>query len=445
MKKAHTMRQLRLIIEREYLTRVRRSSFILATFLTPLAFGFFIAIVHFIFRYESDDALRIAVIDPDRIFGGAIADERNLYFSLVEAPVDSLRSEAALKQEDFPYDAILLAPRAGMAMQQTYQLDYYSDKKLTLDVEPILLSRVQSALRRHKIRQLKLKEEELSALDTRLSIKPHPMQPNEADGSPFTGKIAAAIGAIMGLVMYTTVFIYGMMVMRGVMEEKTNRIVEVMVSSVKPFPLMMGKIIGIGAVGLSQVAVWAILIPVILLAVNLLFGISPRPETLPIDTVDWNPADAELMIEQIAYELYRMRWGLILPLFILYFLGGYFMYAALFAAVGSAMSDDLGEGQSLTIPITIPVVLASYIMLAAIQAPHSTLAVWASIFPLFSPIVMPARLPFDPAWWQVLLSLAILGATAIALVWVSGRIYRTGILLYGKKVSLLDLARWMFK
>lgn len=439
------MKQLRLIVEREYVTRVRRASFIAATFLTPLAFGVFIAIIHFIFRYESDDALRIAVVDPDHIFGGAIADEKNVYFKLVGEPADSLRSRAVREGDRFPFDAILAAPRAGQVLRKDYQVDYFSDRKLTLDAEPILLERLQGALRRHKIRQLNLKEEELTALDTRLVIRAHPMQPSEDDSSPFAGKIAAAIGVVMGLVMYTTVFIYGMMVMRGVMEEKTNRIVEVMVSSVRPFPLMMGKIIGIGAVGLTQVAVWAVLIPGILLAVNLIFGISPRPDTLPIETVDWNPADAELMIEQIAYDLYQMRWRLILPLFVLYFLGGYFMYAALFAAVGSAMSDDLGEGQSLTIPITIPVVLASYIMLAAIQAPHSTLAVWASIFPLFSPIVMPARLPFDPAWWQVALSLFLLGLTAVALVWLSGRIYRTGILLYGKKVSLMDLLRWMFR
>jgi len=437
------MKQLLLIIEREYITRVRRRSFILTTLLTPLAIGLFIAVVQLIFRYQSDDALNVAVVDPSNLFDNAIADDNTVYFSLSDQPLDSLTQQAAAQGDDFPYDGILVIPQAGPINQKSYEVHYYSDQKLTLDAEPILINRIQTALRQHKIRQLNLKEEEIEALETELTISPHGIRGGESAGSSLTGTIAAMIGAIMGLIMYTTVFIYGMMVMRGVMEEKTNRIVEVMVSSVRPFPLMMGKIIGVGGVGLTQVAVWAILIPGILLLVNLFFGISPQGAVA--DTAEWNPADAELMIERISYELYKMQWGIIIPLFILYFLSGYFMYASLFAAVGSAMSDDMGESQSLTIPITLPVVLAFYIMLAAIRSPHSTMAVWASIFPLFSPIVMPARLPFDPVWWQVVVSVVLSMGTAVGLVWLSGRIYRTGILLYGKKVSLPEMVQWMFK
>jgi ABC-2 type transport system permease protein len=155
--------------------------------------------------------------------------------------------------------------------------------------------------------------------------------------------------------------------------------------------------------------------------------------------------DPEKFVAQVISELQSFNWWLIVPLFLLYFLGGYFMYAALFAAVGSAMGDDLGEGQSLTIPITIPVILAFYITIAAIQSPNSGLATWASMFPLFSPIVMPARLPFDPPWWQVAVSLVLLIATCLALVWLAGRIYRVGILLYGKKVTLWEMGKWVFR
>ena len=157
-----------------------------------------------------------------------------------------------------------------------------------------------------------------------------------------------------------------------------------------------------------------------------------------------DPDDAEFIIQQATLELAKINWWVIIPLFILYFLGGYFMYASLFAAVGSAMGDDLGEGQALTIPITIPVILALYIMMVVVRTPQSSLAVWASIFPLFSPIVMPARLAFNPPVWQVVLSVAVLIASCIFFVWLSGRIYRVGILMYGKKVSFKELGKWIF-
>jgi len=182
-----------------------------------------------------------------------------------------------------------------------------------------------------------------------------------------------------------------------------------------------------------------------LLLVNLSLGLQMDPGNLPDAPPELAEIDAELLLAQIAAEVRTFNWWLIVPLFLLYFLGGYFMYASLFAAVGSAMGDDLGEGQSLTIPITIPVILAFYITIAAIQSPNSGLAVWSSMFPLFSPIVMPARLPFDPPWWQVLVSIILLIGTAVALVWLSGRIYRVGILLYGKKVSVWEMGKWMFR
>jgi len=236
-----------------------------------------------------------------------------------------------------------------------------------------------------------------------------------------------------------------MMVMRSVMEEKTSRIVEVMISSVRPFPLMLGKIIGVGLVGLTQVLAWAILVPLMLIGVNLLFGFQMDSSSLADAPPELAGMDTELLVAQVMTELGSFNWWLILPLFLLYFLGGYFMYAALFAAVGSAMGDDLGEGQSLTIPITIPVILAFYITIAAIQSPNSGLAVWASFFPLFSPIVMPSRLPFDPPWWQITISLLLLLGTCVGLIWLSGRIYRVGILLYGKKVTLWEMGKWIFR
>ena len=435
------MQQLRLIIQREYWTRVRRRSFIIATLITPLAFGLFIVVVNYILQYRSDEAVRIAVVDEGGLFSGGIADEDNIFFKQLNVDLETLKDNFS----KFDYHGILVTPAPGTVQQQKYAAQYYTDQKLTLDIEPILVDRLKTALRKHKVAELELDERTLKALNSKVDIRPKPISPEVEVGTSLAGEIAAIIGMIMAFLMYTTVFIYGMMVMRSVMEEKTNRIVEVMISSVRPFPLMLGKIIGVGFVGLTQVTAWAILVPLMLVGVSLVFGFDVGATNIPETPNELNGINPEQLAAQIYTELGSFNWWLILPLFLLYFLGGYFMYAALFAAVGSAMGDDLGEGQSLTIPITIPVILAFYITIAAIQSPNSGLAVWASMFPLFSPIVMPSRLPFDPPWWQVASSILLLIAACVALVWLSGRIYRVGILLYGKKVSLMEMGRWIFR
>lgn len=438
------MDKLWLIIKREYLTRVTRRSFILTTLLTPLAFGLFFVVAGLIFQYESDDSRRIAIIDEGNIFDRSIKDEENLYFKFVDTDLETLRQNF----DDFDYDGILVVPRVKDVMATRHTIYYYADKQPSLDIDALIRDRVRGQMRDYKIEALQLDPQQLEAIDTRIELEPEPIDDESTVASKLTGAIAAGIGGIMGIIMYIVVFIYGMMVMRSVMEEKTSRIVEVMISSVRPFQLMLGKIVGVGAVGLTQVAIWAILIPIIILVSSLLFGIDSSAQMEMAQqqpgAASFNPEDTEAMVALAIEEFQSLNWWLILPMFIFFFLGGYFLYSSMFAAVGSAMGDDLGEGQSLTIPITIPVILAFYIMIVAIQAPNSSLAVWSSIFPLFSPIVMPARLAFSPPVWEVALSVVLLAATAIFFVWLSGRIYRVGILMYGKNVTLKELGKWLF-
>jgi len=306
-------------------------------------------------------------------------------------------------------------------------------------------NKLQKSIRKYKITALNLDAKQLESLDTKVSINPEPIDESKADVSPMAAGVGAAIGGVMGFIMYMAVFIYGNMVMRSVMEEKTSRIVEVMISSVKPFQLMMGKIIGVGGVGLTQLIIWAILIPIISMVVQGIFGFdmdSSAEMNSAASQID--PDDMQAMAAQIMVEIKALNWWGIFPLFLFYFLGGYFLYASLFAAVGSAIGDDLGEGQSLTLPITIPVILALYIMMVVIKAPQSGLATWSSIFPFFSPIVMPSRLAFSPPLWEVIVSMLVLVATSLFFVWLSARIYRIGILMYGKKASFKELGKWLF-
>jgi ABC-2 type transport system permease protein len=209
---------------------------------------------------------------------------------------------------------------------------------------------------------------------------------------------------------------------------------------------MMGKILGVGAVGLTQLLIWMILIPIISITVTAFFGINPQEmqshAAMGAQAID--PEDAKVVITKMLTEVWSLNWWLIIPSFLFYFICGYILYSSLFAAVGSAIGDDLGESQSLTLPITIPVIIGFYIMFAAVRAPQSSLAVWGSIIPLFSPIVMPSRLVFDVPLWQIAVSMVVLLATTFFFVWLAARIYRVGILLYGKKASYKELKKWMF-
>ncbi|MEM9836441.1 MAG: ABC transporter permease, partial [Bacteroidota bacterium] len=337
------MNNLWLVIKREYITRVRRRAFILATLLTPLGMALFFVVVQFIFSYENDEVQRIAVIDEGELFNGTLADEKGIYFKLTDRPLDELRNPTEEEAEEWNYSGILVVPEVKDPLRKDFEVTFYSDSKMTLDLETAVSRRIEKALRKYKVEALALDEKQLKALDSDVDVKSRTMEAGAAEqDTSFASEIGAMIGTAMGFIMYITVFVYGMMVMRSVMEEKTNRIVEVITSSVKPFPLMLGKIIGVGAVGLTQVLAWAILIPGLLFVVALLFGFDPDAAQNVPQGQDVDPEEMQALVERVISGLGTLNWWLIIPAFFIYFLGGYFMYAAMFAAVGSAMGDDLG-------------------------------------------------------------------------------------------------------
>ena len=304
------MNNLWLIIQREYLTRVKRRSFILATLLTPLAIGLFFVIVSLIFQYNSDDSKRIAVIDQGNIFEGKIKDENNLFFKFVNTDLEVIKDNF----DEMDYSGILVIPELDDLLKKDFKVYYYSDEKLTLDMEPIFLSRIRDRVREFKIDELEIDRQQLEALNTKVELTPRPIKASPEETTKLAGKVAAAIGFFMGIIMYMTVFIYGMMVMRSVMEEKTSRIVEVMISSVKPFQLMLGKIIGVGAVGLTQLAIWAILIPLIVTVAGFFFGADPQAMPPTAAGAEIDPEEAEAMLNLVIEELSRQNWWVILPL-----------------------------------------------------------------------------------------------------------------------------------
>ncbi len=436
-------KNIKLILGREYYTRVTSKSFIWGTILTPIGIGLLIYVSTLIMSHTGDEVLKIAILDKNESLSSYIENSKSFEFCFSDLTLDSLKKQS----EAGDYNGVLLIPKLDSIQSSDIQALYYSDKQLGLEMSESLKTRISKGFRKYKMNAFHVEQKTLKLLETSVELNPEPLKDGGKDHSSFTSMVAAVIGGIMGSAMYMVVFIYGMMIMRSVMEEKTSRIVEVIMSSVKPIDLMVGKILGVGAVGLTQLAFWMVLIPLILFGVTLTLG-DMEMMTNPGVSDEMMQAAENLgtsgKIGQIIQEVTSLNWWLILPLFIFYFLGGFFLYSSLFAAVGSAIGDDVGESQSLTLPISLPVIIAVYIMMSAIRDPNTSLAVWASIFPLFSPIVMPARLAFDPPMWQIAASVVSLILGVLFFAWLSARIYRVGILMYGKKVSFKQLAKWMF-
>lgn len=432
-----------LITKREYSTRVKNKTFLLTTFLAPIGFLIFFIALGFVMSRGSDTKKTIYVMDQQNLLSNKLDSRNNLNFVFTNEDLESLKK----KYEAEEMDGILELKAIEQSDIADYDVLYHSDDQLAIDESSAISREIKKQVRNFKLKALNIDENKLNSLETKVTIVPKTIL-KETEISTMTGVVGSILGGVVGYVLFFVILIYGMQVMRSVMEEKINRIVEVLISSVKPFELMMGKVIGVGLVGLTQIGLWAVLFPIIFGIGSSFFNVETGPSIVDLANNPDIPAEAmqegTAKIAMILKEIGNMNWFKILPLLIFYFLGGYFAYASLFAAVGSAVGEDINEAQSLTLPIMLPLIFAVYIGVSAVSAPHGTIAVWASIIPLLSSIVMPVRLPSDPATWQIVLSVVLLILFVIFFVWLAGRIYRVGILMYGKKASFKELAKWIF-
>jgi ABC-2 type transport system permease protein len=423
------MKKIWLIIKREYLTRVRKKTFIISTLLFPILYLGLIFGMGYI-ADQSKQNLRVAVIDSSGYF-----TEKNIAYqnSIDKNSTLVLVKDSATKIiADYGvagYDGYILIPSLQWEAAKTDSLYFRANKSYgasaTATVEA-KLNRIWDDIKNEKLGIDSAKREILS--NSRLSITPVNTKDEQANV-----KIAEGIAYVSGFLIYFILLIYGSQVMMGVMEEKTNRIAEVIVSSVKPFQMMLGKILGIGLVALTQFMLW---IAFILIVYN-------------VGKASGSGGMANALVGNMQNMFTSVNIPLILFCFGFYFLAGFFFYASLYGAIGSAVNEDMREAQSLSFPITMLVILSIALMSTAIANPTSQVAVWASIIPFSSPIVMMARIPFGvPAtvpWWQLGLSMAMLVLGFIFTVWFAGKIYRTGILMYGKKPSWKEMIRWAFR
>ena len=443
------MNKLWLIIKREYLTRVRKKSFILVTILAPLSIGLIMLVAGLLASSSARADKNIVIVDESKVLDTQHMESSYLNFILSDESLDSLK----VNYSKLGYDILLHVPEYKDLKSRQHEVAYYSQDKLSITTIESIERRVQNSFEEYKINNSGIGREVIDNLNISISMENGLI--NETDenvqgnkSSKVSSMIAAGISYGMGFLMYIVIFVFGGMVMRSVMEEKINRIVEVMISSVKPFQLMLGKVIGVGLVGLTQLLIWIILIPVIMAVVG--FAMGPEAATASpemaqaTEIVNEIQSNDDFSPANFIQEIKNQNWLLILPSFIIFFLGGYFIYSSLFAAIGSAIGDDLGEGQQLMFPIIIPVIIALIMVPSVFSNPDGPVSVFGSMFPLFSPILMPARLPFDPPVWQVLVSMAILAASVVFMIWLAARVYRIGIFMYGKKVSFKEISKWVF-
>ena len=428
------MNKIGLIIGREYFTRVKKKSFFLTTILVPIVIvGFYAGIIAIIAK-GSTDKQSIAVIDEANLFNGKVDSvDEAITLTLIQ---NETENSFVNKYKEKGYNAFLFIPPINLDSPKNFRLHAQSSSSLSTNssLEDIINKAVQN--KRLIAKGIDPKKYEQIAANVKLGN----INDTKKDGKESSVTAALIVSYACGILIYMMMIIYGTQVMRGVTEEKTNRIAEVIVSSVKPFELMMGKILGIGAVGLTQFAIWIILMFTLNLALPIIF-----PGMFSHMTEVANSAGGAAKVGEILVGIRSLPLLKIAGSFLFYFLGGYLTYASLFAAIGSVVSEDQQEAQQLVFPVLMPIILGFVIMTKAVNDPNSSLAVFGSLFPLTSPVVMMGRITYDIPTWQLITSMILLIGCFILFTWMTGKIYRTGILMYGKKPSWKEMIKWGFR
>lgn len=435
------MNKISLIIQREYLTRVRKKSFIIMTILGPVLMAC-IWIVPFFLATVTEDIKLISVVDETGIFYGQFENSDNIKFTY------STDLELAKKElTDKKYSSILYIQKPTYAIPTEATL-IYSEDQPGIGTQSEINSAMNDILRKASLTsKYKITDEDLELYKkTAINLRSLDL----STGKKSYTEIKTGLGFISGFLIYMFIFIFGAQVMRGVIEEKSSRIVEIIISSVKPFQLMMGKIVGIALVGLTQFLLWIILTFGIVTVIKANFPDKfQTPKTEQAFTNNQKVPDIQSLqqaknenISELIQGLFAVNYFQVITMFIFYFLGGYLLYASLFASIGAAV-DNEADTQQFMLPITVPLILAFVVAQFVIQNPSGPVAFWFSIIPFTSPIIMMVRIPFGVPAFEVILSMVLLILGFIGTTWMAGKIYRTGILMYGKKVSYAELWKWL--
>ncbi len=459
------MNKINLIIWREYLTRVQKKSFIVMTLIGPVLFAALIILPGWLATVGDKEVLDIAVVEYDakgqpvpsekQFFRNVIPDKDNMKFTyLNDARLPDILKAFSATQ----YDGVLYLPQTLISSGREASVEFYYRKPPSVGLETHIAKSIEKYLFDNKLMVKNISADVIQSLETKIDLSRINWKnwPNKQED---TTDIKRGLGYVAGFLIYIFIFMFGAQVMRGILEEKTSRVVEVIISSVRPFQLMMGKIVGIGLTGLTQFLIWLLLtIGITTIAQQVFLPMPPKPATetaAPSDIMKSSPAqgvqaevpsqgnqDTAVMFNGFLNKLGHVNLFLVLGAFLFYFLGGFLLYGSLFAAIGAAVDSET-DTQQFMLPITIPLIIGLFVMIHSFLNPSSKLSVIFSLIPLTSPIVMMARIPFEVPASQLLASAAILIVSFLGTTWMAAKIYRTGILMYGKKVSYGELWKWI--
>lgn len=438
------MNKILLIIQREYLSRVKKKSFIVMTLLTPVIIaGFYGITIYFSIQGIKGTSNKIAVVNENKTLTEKLVSTKNATYTYVNQSLPQMKANLATEG----YDYVLYLPEfnldapAGIQLLGTKQAGLTLNSKVSDDIENVI--------RNQKLKESGLAQKDLDNLKSSVDIDMKKIGETGKEEDSSAGA-STVIAYVAGVLMFMFILLYGIQVMRGVIEEKTNRIIEVMISSVKPFQLMMGKIIGIALVGLTQFILWIVLTGAISTAVVKIYANKSTATKTEVARAMKNQSDSKMLkdatekspIGNIQKSLANLNVTKIITLFLFFFIGGYLFYSALYAAIGSAVDSET-ETQQFMFPVMMPLLLGYTLSLSVItNDPYGNMAFWLSMIPFTSPIAMMVRLPYGVPDWQLALSMALLILGFIGTVWVASRIYRVGILMYGKKTSLKEMIKW---
>ncbi len=436
-------KKINIVVGREFSIRVKKKSFIITTILGPIFFAALVIVPSLIMMNKGEeDIKKVMIVDESGVVSRDLSNTKSIAYQANNgADIDSLKKHFS----SLGVDAVVLISK--MDDKNNVKVSAFSDKQLTMGIKSDIESKAEKAIEAYKLSTYDIENLDLimNDVNTSINLDTYTIDKEGVEKKSMV-ELSMGISYVLSFFIYIFVIMFGNMVMRSVIDEKSSRIVEVIVSSIKPFDLMIGKIAGVACVAITQFLIWIVLTVAFILGFQLIAGgdflssgaVPPEIIAGQMGAISNSP------INGIFAAIANINFPYILGCFLIYFVLGYLLYSAMFAAVGSAV-DNEADTQQLIMPITMPMILGLFIMIHTFQHPDSSLSFWASMIPFTSPMVMLARIPFEGGvpLWELLLSIGLLLATFLVIVFLSGKIYRVGILMYGKKVTWKDLMKWI--
>ncbi|MHA6697280.1 ABC transporter permease [Chryseobacterium sp. A321] len=437
------MKNILLITKREYLTQVKKKSFILLTLFAPLilvAFGVLIGVMVNANKSNS----KINVIDKSGVFQEYLKSNETVTYLFLDPSTEAQMKVLLKEAEDM--DGLLILPAVSNESLENLEKDavLLTNKKIGMDTKSKIQNDLENVIREQKIKDLGLSDAQIDNLDQGFNLKLQNVVDHNSQDSDLNFGVKYGLSMVLMYVIFMFIIIYGVRVMRSVLEEKNNRVVEIIISSVKPFDLMLGKIFGVTLVALTQFVVWITMSITAALILNT--GFSALSENLPMGEAQSEALakgmDLKLLAGEISHTLLSLNFPLIITVFILFFLLGYIFYSAMYAAIGSAVDNET-ETQQFTLFAILPLTIGMYGSVTILNNPEGPLSFWLSMIPFTSPVAMIARIPFGVPLWEIALSLVLLAISAVGMVFIASKIYKVGVLMYGNKATLKEIWKWI--